>query len=279
NDRSLMDTRLSGLTSSEWQEWCVWLLILFVSVCEPEGATEPVCPTPRPVALGPLQENQLYDPNQSGYKPAHSTETALIAVTEKVRAAKTVKLSPVLILLDLLAAFDTVNQNILLSVLSRLGVIGSAWKWFQSYMEGWSYQVSSRIAAYMTDIASRITAHHLKLNPSKTELLYIPGTPNPYYDLTVSFENSLVSPSKAAHSLGITLDNQLSFSTHASNLTQSCRFILYNIQRIQPFLSQETAQALVQSLVMSKLDYCNLLLAALPPRAIRSLQCVHNAAA
>ncbi|KAK1784375.1 hypothetical protein P4O66_003097 [Electrophorus voltai] len=32
--------------------------------------------------------NQLHDPNQSAYKPAHSTETALIAVTEKLHAAK-----------------------------------------------------------------------------------------------------------------------------------------------------------------------------------------------
>ncbi|KAK1802744.1 hypothetical protein P4O66_021282, partial [Electrophorus voltai] len=64
--------------------------------------------------------NQLHDPNQSGYKLAHSTETALIAVTEKLHAAKAAKQSSVLILLDFSAAFDTVNRNILLTVLSGL---------------------------------------------------------------------------------------------------------------------------------------------------------------
>ncbi|KAK1792171.1 hypothetical protein P4O66_012070, partial [Electrophorus voltai] len=84
--------------------------------------------------------NQLHDPNQFGYKPARSTETALIGVTEKLHAAKAAKQSSVLILLELSAAFDTVNHNILLSVLSRLGVTGSAWRWFQSYLEGQSYK-------------------------------------------------------------------------------------------------------------------------------------------
>ncbi|KAK1792075.1 hypothetical protein P4O66_001853 [Electrophorus voltai] len=93
-------------------------------------------------------------------------------------------------LTNLLAAFDTVNHNILLSVLSRLGVTGSAWRWFQSYLEERSYKVSKRILACLTDIVSWITAHYLKLNPSKTKLLFIPGTPNPYHDLTVSFKNS-----------------------------------------------------------------------------------------
>ncbi|KAK1799596.1 hypothetical protein P4O66_000475 [Electrophorus voltai] len=115
--------------------------------------------------------NQLHDPNQSGYKPAHSTETALIAVTEKLHAAKAAKLPFVLILLDLSSAFDTMNHNILLSVLSRLGVTGSAWRWFQSYLEARSYQVSR------LDIASWMTAHHLKFNLSKTEFLYIPAPP------------------------------------------------------------------------------------------------------
>ncbi|XP_076858335.1 uncharacterized protein LOC143512193 isoform X2 [Brachyhypopomus gauderio] len=89
-----------------------------------------------------LSQNQLQDPNQSGFKPAHSTETALIAVTEKLHAARATGLSSVLILLDLSVAFDTVNHEILLSILSGLGITGNAWTWFASYLEGRSYQVT-----------------------------------------------------------------------------------------------------------------------------------------
>ncbi|KAI4871593.1 hypothetical protein NFI96_004107 [Prochilodus magdalenae] len=46
-----------------------------------------------------LSQNQLQDINQSGFKPAHSTETALIAVTERLQTARSAKLSSVLILL------------------------------------------------------------------------------------------------------------------------------------------------------------------------------------
>ncbi|MCI4378843.1 hypothetical protein PGIGA_G00220900 [Pangasianodon gigas] len=68
-----------------------------------------------------LSQNNLQDPNQSGFKPAHSTETALLSV---------------LILFDLLAAFDTVNHKTLLSTLMSLGIHGAAWQWFASYLEG-----------------------------------------------------------------------------------------------------------------------------------------------
>ncbi|KAI4880860.1 hypothetical protein NFI96_024789 [Prochilodus magdalenae] len=89
-----------------------------------------------------LSQNQLQDINQSGLKPAHSTETALIAVTESLQTARSAKLSSVLILLDLSAAFDTVNHKILLSVLTDLGITGTAWKWFESYLEDRHYQVT-----------------------------------------------------------------------------------------------------------------------------------------
>ncbi|KAK3534798.1 hypothetical protein QTP86_025754, partial [Hemibagrus guttatus] len=86
--------------------------------------------------------NNLHDPNQSGFKAAHSTETALLAVTEKLHAARSAKLSSVLILLDLSAAFDTVNHKTLLSTLRSLGICGTAWEWFASYLDGRSYQVT-----------------------------------------------------------------------------------------------------------------------------------------
>ncbi|KAK3548755.1 hypothetical protein QTP70_020328 [Hemibagrus guttatus] len=117
-----------------------------------------------------------------------------------------------------------------------------------------------------------MTAHQLKLNPSKTELLVIPGDPSPAQDLAISLNNSMISPSATAHNLGVTMDNQISFSSYVTNVTRSYRFLLYNIRRIRPFLS-------TQSLVISRLDYCNSLLAGLPLNGIRALQMIQNAAA
>ncbi|KAI4891891.1 hypothetical protein NFI96_001943 [Prochilodus magdalenae] len=105
------------------------------------------------------------------------------------------------------------------------------------------------------------------------------STMGPHHHLAISFGNSLITPTEDARSLGVILDGQLSFSAHTANLTRSCRFLLYNIRRIPTFLSQEATQLLVQSLVISRLDYCNLLLAGLPLWAIRALQLVQNAAA
>ena len=54
--------------------------------------------------------------------------------------------------------------------------------------------------------------------------------------------------------------------------------MLYNIRIVRPYLTQEAAQVLIQGLI-SRLDYCNSLLAGLPACAIKPLRLIQNAAA
>ncbi len=89
-----------------------------------------------------LSQNNKLDAKQSGFRSGHSTETALLSVTEALRIAKADSKSAVLILLDLSAAFDTVNHQILLSTLTSLDITGIPLRWFESYLTGRSFRVA-----------------------------------------------------------------------------------------------------------------------------------------
>lgn len=73
----------------------------------------------------------------------------------------------------------------------------------------------------------------------------IPVGSSPRQDLVISEDNSLISPSVTAHNLGVTTDNQLSFSSHNASLSHSCRFLLFNIRRIRPYLSIQATPVLI----------------------------------
>ena len=79
-------------------------------------------------------EFNLFPPKQSAYRQFHSTETAVLSVhNDIVRAVDNKELS-LLVLLDLSAAFDTVDHHILLNVLeNRFSIQGTALNWFCSY--------------------------------------------------------------------------------------------------------------------------------------------------
>ncbi len=89
-----------------------------------------------------LSQNNKLVAKQSGFSSGHSTETTLLSVTEDLRIAKANSKSSVLILLDLSAAFDTVNHQILLTTLSSLDITGIPLCWFESYLTGLSLRVA-----------------------------------------------------------------------------------------------------------------------------------------
>ncbi len=121
--------------------------------------------------------------------------------------------------------------------------------------------------------------HHLKLNLTKTALLVFPATPTLQHVFTIQLGSSTITPSASVRNLGVIFDDQLTFIEHIVKTARLCRFALHNIRKIRPFLTQHAAQLLVQALVISRLDYCNALLAGLPSNTIKPLQMIQNAAA
>ena len=82
-----------------------------------------------------ITRNNLGESLQSAFKKHHSTETALVKVQNYILNAIDNQNSVILVLLDLSAAFDTIDHEILLHKLSSgYGITGKAHKWFKSYL-------------------------------------------------------------------------------------------------------------------------------------------------
>ena len=80
---------------------------------------------------------------QSSYRSFHSTETALIKAMNDILLKMNSQLVTLLILLDLSAAFDTVDHQLLLERLSdEVGIRGTALNWFRSYLSDRGQRVS-----------------------------------------------------------------------------------------------------------------------------------------
>ena len=85
--------------------------------------------------------NKLYYPNQSDFRPSHSTETALNMVTDSILKSLDENHVAQLLLLDLTSSFDTISYKNIFVRLAEIGISNNALAFIKSYLEDRYYSV------------------------------------------------------------------------------------------------------------------------------------------
>uniref|UniRef100_A0A6I8N5R5 Reverse transcriptase domain-containing protein n=1 Tax=Ornithorhynchus anatinus TaxID=9258 RepID=A0A6I8N5R5_ORNAN len=142
-----------------------------------------------------------------------------------------------------------------------------------------SPSLRARVSSRLRDVSTWMSARRLKLNVSETELLIFPPKPGPLPDFSVTVDGTTILPVPRARNLGVILDSSLSFTPRILSVTETCRFHLYDIAKIRPFLSTQTATLLLRALVISRLDYRVGLLSDLPSSSLAPLRSILHSAA
>lgn len=125
-----------------------------------------------------VKREGLLHPAQSGFRASHSTESAVVEVSEAIRECLDAGGRAALILLDLSAGFDSVPHSLLLSRLTEIGVSGTVWGWLRSFLEGRAQQIwlppsSSSSQLVTTGVPQRFSLSPLLFNIYVTPLVYL----------------------------------------------------------------------------------------------------------
>ena len=78
---------------------------------------------------------------QSAYRRNHSVVTAVTKLFSDLIIDKSQGKDTILILFDLSAAFDTVDEDILLNDFFALGIDGKVLEWFKTYLKNMMFRV------------------------------------------------------------------------------------------------------------------------------------------
>ena len=88
--------------------------------------------------------------------------------------------------------------------------------------------------------------------------------------------NDIIPVSSSARNLGFIFDSDMSFTYQINSLSKSCHFHIRDIRHIRHLLPLSAATALANSLVSSKLDYCNSLYNGISQANLNKIQRIQN---
>ena len=126
------------------------------------------------------------------------------------------------------------------------------------------------------------TENGLALNPDKSEAIVI-GTgarirQEGRIDV-MTLGSASITVSDSVKSLGVTIDETLSFNTHVNNVCKASYFHIRALRHVRECIDEATARTVASSIVGARLDYCNSVLHGTTISNINKIQHVINALA
>jgi Reverse transcriptase (RNA-dependent DNA polymerase)/Endonuclease/Exonuclease/phosphatase family len=157
---------------------------------------------------------------------------------------------------------------------------------FHSYADDISLYISlgldfavQRIEKCTSAVSEWFIDNDMLLNPSKSEAM-VTGT-KCQRERVVSNNQIKVAGANVAlcdsiKVVGLTYDNDLSFTRQVSEVVKNCNYHIKSLRHIRPLLDVDSAKTIACSLVGSRLDYCNSSLSGISQHNLNRLQRTQN---
>ena len=142
-------------------------------------------------------------------------------------------------------------------------------------------EASQKLEKCVDAIEVWMIKNFLKFNVNKTEVLFIGKKQDHclhHFSVRIGNKTYSSSMSDSVKSLGAHIDGTLSMNSMVTECVQICNFNLKKIKGIKYSLNVDSRLLLVNSHILSKIDYCNILLCTLSDNQLQPIQKVLNSA-
>ena len=120
----------------------------------------------------------------------------------------------------------------------------------------------------------------LKLNPEKREVIIIgdrQARGTLIKKILTQLHGNSISPIDTVKNLSVTFDSGNTFTSHITKVYCACYYHLKDLRPIHKFCSVETAALLANSMISSRLDYCNSLFYGICKYNVAKFEKINNA--
>ena len=126
--------------------------------------------------------------------------------------------------------------------------------------------LATRMSSCIESVKAWMSSNRLRLNPSKTELIWLGSNRRLHHCSSTGMRASEVElrPVDCVRDLGVLIDSGMTLARHVNHISGVCLFQLRQMRIIRRSLTSDAAHALVRALIHTRIDYCNGLLASCP---------------